>query len=112
MVPAKWITEQQATCLYAQTQKMLVRGAPETLWMPLAFAGVYSVVKDRRRLHAPSLSRNGRGQNYVVLSKYKKINVSFTITGHCPPFWPPDFGDNFENVILHFSMSTQKRAPF
>ena len=23
----------------------------------------------------------------------------FTITGHCPPFWPPDFGDNFENVI-------------
>ena len=36
----------------------------------------------------------------------------FTITGHCPPFWPPDFGDNFENVILHFSMSTQKGLRF
>ena len=32
----------------------------------------------------------------------------FTTTGHCPPFWPPAFCENFENVILHFSMSTQK----
>ncbi len=29
-----------------------------------------------------------------------------------PPFWSPDFGDNFENVILHFSMSTQKGLRF
>ena len=47
VVPAKWITEQQATSLYAQRQKLLVRGVPETLFMPSAFAGVYSIVKVR-----------------------------------------------------------------
>ena len=46
------------------------------------------------------------------VSEEDRNKSPFTITGHCPPFWPPDFGDNFENVILHFSMSTQKGLRF
>ena len=33
------------------------------------------------------------------VSEEDRNKSPFTITGHCPPFWPPVFGDNFENVI-------------